>query len=564
MRVAPNRQLELVSKPAHLIFDEDGDSSHGEVFTRSWVVEMILDLVDYRAEIDLGERRIVEPSCGSGSFLVPIVERLSASCRRFGRDIAETQQAIRAYDIQLRNVVASQRKVIDYLVNDGVAAGIATQLAETWILHDDFLLGSHDQLSADYVVGNPPYVRLEDVDQHRRNAYVQACPTMGGRADLYVGFFEIGLSLLSDSGVLGFICADRWMRNSYGRKLREFVSSNFALETVVSMHEADAFESLVSAYPAVTVLRRAKQGSVVLAEANAAFDEVQALDLTQWHLNKKSRSRKTAAFSAGRVSRWFEGGASWPDGGPAELRLLADLENQLRPIQEEGIIAGIGVATGADGVFVTTDESIVEPERLLPMSMVQDVKSGEFVWSGHFLVDPWEQEGSLVDLSRYPRLEEYFASHLQQIRNRGVARKQPHNWYRTIDRVHHALIPKPKLLLPDMKMNMEPVLESGGFYPHHNLYYLVSDTWDIGVLGGVMISKFAEFFVRRYSVRMRGGTLRFQAQYLNRIRVPNRHSLSKSTQRDLARCFDERDRGSATELLAEVVGLSPSQRKLLL
>jgi hypothetical protein len=52
---------------------------HGEVITRRWVVEMILDLVDYSPARDLSALRIVEPSAGTGAFLSAILERLIVS-----------------------------------------------------------------------------------------------------------------------------------------------------------------------------------------------------------------------------------------------------------------------------------------------------------------------------------------------------------------------------------------------------------------------------------------------------------------------------------------------------
>lgn len=54
----------------------------GEVFTRRWVVETILDLVGYTSDRNLAELRLVEPSIGSGAFFVPIVERLLALAQR--------------------------------------------------------------------------------------------------------------------------------------------------------------------------------------------------------------------------------------------------------------------------------------------------------------------------------------------------------------------------------------------------------------------------------------------------------------------------------------------------
>ena len=65
------------------------------------------------------------------------------------------------------------------------------------------------------------------------DAYRRICPTMRGRADIYVGFFERGLDLLKPGGALSFICADRWMRNQYGADLRELIASAYSVETVV-------------------------------------------------------------------------------------------------------------------------------------------------------------------------------------------------------------------------------------------------------------------------------------------------------------------------------------------
>jgi len=50
--------------------------NHGEIFTRRWVVDTILDLVGYTSEANLATNVIVEPSCGSGAFLGPVSERL--------------------------------------------------------------------------------------------------------------------------------------------------------------------------------------------------------------------------------------------------------------------------------------------------------------------------------------------------------------------------------------------------------------------------------------------------------------------------------------------------------
>ncbi|MDT9699538.1 TaqI-like C-terminal specificity domain-containing protein [Streptomyces sp. P17] len=217
---------------------------------------------------------------------------------------------------------------------------------------------------------------------------------------------------------------------------------------------------------------------------------------------------------------------------------------------------GIGIATGADKVFLTKDGSLVENDRLLPMAMVRDTTSGSLHWSGTYLVNPWTAEGDLVDLSAYPRLAAYFEEHSAALRKRYVAVKQPERWYKTIDKVDHRLTRRPKLLFPDMKLTIHPVLDQGELYPHHNLYFIVSDVWDMRVLGGLLLSKVAEAFVEAYAVKMRGETLRFQAQYLRKIRVPDPGALSKSDRNALAEAFDKRDVAAAAEAALRVYGLA--------
>jgi hypothetical protein len=112
-------------------------------------------------------------------------------------------------------------------------------------------------------------------------------------------------------------------------------------------------------------------------------------------------------------------------------------------------------------------------------------------------------------------------AHEGSIRKRHVAQKNQESWFRTIDRVYPELVPVPKLLVPDIAGSNEVVFEQGLFHPHHNLYFITSSAWDLEVLGGLLSSKVALFFIWSYAVKMRGGYLRFQAQYLRRIRLPS-------------------------------------------
>lgn len=181
--------------------------------------------------------------------------------------------------------------------------------------------------------------------------------------------------------------------------------------------------------------------------------------------------------------------------------------------------------------------------------------TGEPQWSGRFLVNPWNGSG-LVDLDRYPRLAEHLEVNGDRLRGRHIARVRPQQWYRTIDRVHSDLQGRPKLLLPDIKAASHPVLDDGRFYPHHNLYFVVSDQWDLEVLGGLLLSDVANLFVGAYCVKMRGGCYRFQAQYVRRIRVPDPATITRSDRCALATAFRARDVAAATAAACRVYGIA--------
>jgi adenine-specific DNA-methyltransferase len=350
------------------------------------------------------------------------------------------------------------------------------------------------------------------------------------------------------------------MRNQYGRGLRNLVSAFYSVDVVLSMHDVDAFDEKVSAYPAITVISKRKQGWAIVADTNNSFTESAAADFVNWAGGRAERVN-SSSYHAVRLPKWFPSDDSWPAASPARLAVIEQLASRFPLLEDSqtGTRVGIGIATGSDQAFIVTDVDTcdVEPDRLLPLAMVKDTTSGVLRWNGSRLVNPWTSTGELVDLAAYPGLSKHFAKHGDVLRKRYVAVKQPNRWYKTIDKVDHRLVGRPKLLLPDMKSTIHPVLdEGGGLYPHHNLYYVISDVWDLRVLGGLLLSKVAEAFISAYAVKMRGGTLRFQAQYLRKIRVPDPMMITQVDREALADAFDRRDVHAATVAALRAYGLS--------
>lgn len=516
------------------------ETNLGAVFTKPWVVDLVLDLAGYTADHDLTAGTAIEPSVGHGGFLVPMVSRLVESARRHGASIADTTHAIAGFDVDPSAVTAARTAVSATLTSAGVKGPTARRLARVWVRQADFLLETGDQAPAAWVLGNPPYVRVEEVDRDLMARYRSAWPAMSGRADLYVGFLQAGLSLLAPEGRLGVICADRWMRNQYGAALRAQIEDAFAMDACVIMHRTDAFEDKVAAYPAVTVIRRGAQGPALVCDAAETFDQ----DAGRRLLTLQDRGPGPVAsdpdFDLSWTSGWFSGNGSWPNAHPAWLGALTELESRLPLLEDTGARVSVGVATGADDIYVTTAAARTEPDRLLKAVSAKETATGRIEWRGRYLVNPWGDDG-LLPLDERPGMAAYLRRHAVRLKGRHVATKNPDAWWRTIDRVEAATAGRPKLLVPDLKDRIFPVYDAGEYYPGHSLYYITSDTWDLEVLGGLLMSDLATMFVEAYSVRMANGYLRVSAQYLRRVRVPNPQDIPAVLAEGLRAAFRARD-----------------------
>jgi hypothetical protein len=247
-----------------------------------------------------------------------------------------------------------------------------------------------------------------------------------------------------------------------------------------------------------------------------------------------------------------------------QMTLIRRLEGGFPLLEETGCKVGIGVATGADKAFIGDFDSLdVEPDRKLRLVTTKDIMSGEVDWRGQGVINPFAEQRGLVDLEEYPRLRRYLEARREMIAGRHCAQKTPTNWYRTIDRITPSVAARPKLLIPDIKGEAHIVFENGELYPHHNLYYVTSESWDLRALQAVLLSAITRLFVTTYSTKMRGGFMRFQAQYLRRIRIPRWEDVSEPLRRDLAEAAIKRDVKACNEAAFKLYGLSLQERSAL-
>lgn len=540
-----------------------GIEARGAIFTRREVVDFILDLTGYTPERPLHKFRLLEPSFGDGHFLVPAIDRLLRAWKKAGGEdrtpVSALGESVRAVELHTATFEKTRDRIAALLADNGISGPAAHRLLNQWLVQGDFLLAPLPGVF-DFVIGNPPYVRQEMIPDALIAEYRARYSTVYDRADLYIPFIERSLTGLAEHGQLGFICADRWMKNRYGGPLRQLVADNFHLKIYVDMVNTDAFHDDVIAYPAITIIERAKPGSTRIAhrpDINAvAFSELSAQLLS---------SSSPQNGGAVRVLEAVVGGSEpWILESSDQLALMRRLEATFPLIEEAGCKVGIGVATGADKVFIAPFDALdVEPDRKLRLVTTKDILNGVVEWRGLGVLNPFRDDGGLVDLEQFPRLKKYLDRHKEQIIGRHVAKKAPANWYRTIDRIYPSLARTPKLVIPDIKGEAQVVYEKGRLYPHHNLYFITSEQWDLKALQAVLLSGIARLFVSIYSTKMRGGYFRFQAQYLRRIRVPRWDDVPGTIRSELVGAAERHDIAACNRAVFALYGLNTEEKAAL-
>lgn len=535
----------------------------GSVYTKPEVCRFMLDLIGYKDEADLVGRSILEPSVGGGAFLFEIVTRLLASFRGVHGDPTKNANCllscIRAVEIHTPTFKSTGEQLARFLVDEGFSKADALRLRSEWLINADFLLWA-EAASFDFAVGNPPYIRQENIEEALLLEYRERFSTIYDRADIYIPFFEKVLKGLAPQGVMSFICTDRWVRNRYGGPLRKLITSQYHLEFYIDLFDTEPFNQQVATYPSIVVVRSSAPDQTTICER-------ESVDLSQLpQLARRLRNgpdceeEPRIAFKASLTSS----DEPWPIESQEMHRVLRRLERDFQPIESVGCKVGIGVATGADSVFIRESHELpIEESRKLPLVKTTDIKEGTVNWQGLVLANPFDEQGSLVDLEEFPKLKKYFEEHEARLRRRACAKRRTNGWYKTIDKIHYSLRFTPKLLIPDIKGRSHVVFEEGKFYPHHNLYFITSTSWNLWALKAVLTSPLGEFFVASYSTKMRGGYIRYQAQFLRKICLPQWSAVPPSEKRLLISAGKSGDQARIWPLVSRLFDLNDEESQVI-
>jgi len=268
----------------------------GEYYTLDEVVEYILDKVGYTAKKDLRQLKILDPGCGSGTFLLNAMNRLKSSAARIGLDAKDLVQMVTGapnsprdfgfifgFDIVPFAIYLTETNMLFQLIEE---IRLAREKDPTFVLDrfqiyrtntleppdetrvkdpEDEEIYESKHFRYDFIVGNPPWVRthrLREEDRRRINDYLKtlfpailgSTELTTGQLDLYIAFTAHAISRLKEGGHFGFIIPGKFLTSQNGEWLRKLILDTCAIEEIVDLTRVRLFEQDV--YPIVLILRR--------------------------------------------------------------------------------------------------------------------------------------------------------------------------------------------------------------------------------------------------------------------------------------------------------------------
>ena len=226
----------------------------GQVFTPSDIVIDMLDKVRYYGKKILTQT-IIDNSCGNGNFLIMILERFCKTFLKYDNNQKKLQQKVEKliFGIELDPLLWKQC----WLRLDETGAKYGLKNVKWQVYQKDALKGRKFDGRMDYVVGNPPYVRIHNLtDRTRLKKQFRFCRK--GACDLFLAFYEIGLKMLKPTGRLCYISPNSYLKSVAGEALRTHLIKNRLIVSLTDLGWQRVFPRY-NLYPTIIVVKKKKQ-----------------------------------------------------------------------------------------------------------------------------------------------------------------------------------------------------------------------------------------------------------------------------------------------------------------
>ena len=368
----------------------------------------------------------------------------------------------------------------------------------------------------DAVIGNPPYVRMEefkDIKQYLRARY----ECHDERTDLYVYFVEKEHTLLRKRGVFGMIVSNKFIRAKYGQPLRRFLEANATIKTVVDLAGLPVFRG--ATVRTIVLITENEQGNgrrrVTYSPPPIADDFV----LIAAESRTLADVTAPLAYSVPMIDLREAG---WQLIRPEYARLMESLNKERVVLRDfmDGRIC-MGIKSGLTAAFVIDRQRRSEilsrnseaDAIIRPFLQGRQVRRYEIEPTDDYLI--YTHHG--IDMKPYPAVLDHLRPFRRKLENRATRQA----WYE-LQQPQYAYVDfleQPKIVFPDIATGCRFALDEEGHFGANTVYFLPTANRE---LLGLLNSRLAFFFFQQTCAALEGPAesyLRFFGQYLERFPV---------------------------------------------
>ena len=494
--------------------------------------ETLAKLYEYR-EYLLG-LKILDPACGSGAFLNQALEFLI-------REHKNVDDYRRAYENEMLSLYDIETNILEHnlygvdINEDAVEIArlslwlrtaqkgrMLTNLSDKIVCANSLLDMPFAENSFDVVIGNPPYVRQEMIDNLTKEKYISLYKNVAtSTADLYVYFYELSIKLLRENGLLGFITPNKWMERKYGLNLRKYLKS-FNIHQLINFGELNIFDD-ASTEPAIIIL-----------ENKASNDDISYIMIKSME-EAQSSDYKTQLYKKDELSDDI-----WRFTNPFTTSILNKFKNADTTLKEYTNNGGFrGILTGLNKAFIINEtiykeiisKDINSKKILKKMVEGDDFKKWELNHSGRYMV----ATGYDLDIrEQYPAVFEYLEQYKDELTKRQDKGKNYWN-LRACD--YYDKLEQPKLIYYHTALNHKFYYDEDGYYISANCYFIANaNKYLQSVLNSKLFNYVKKYLFPAFGDAEKGGRIRLDANKMNTLPIKN---ISPTEQQPFIELVDE-------------------------
>jgi len=369
----------------------------------------------------------------------------------------------------------------------------------------------------DVIIGNPPYIRVQELEYTFIDYCKKNYETAWKRIDISILFIEKANVLLNITGLIGFITSNQFLATEYGRKCRGFLLSKCNIEKIVDYGDLPVFQGALT-YVSVFILRKGKTTSFDYYRINRAIKIIQ-----------NAPKIKIDAASLGEDV--------WVLQDESTRKLLKKL-NKLKKLSSVAKSC-YGIITGSDQVFIFTEKEIkdhdLEPGIFLPLIRAQDCERNAYLNTDKYVLYPYvEFEGDTVLLSEkelsstYPKTYQYLKINKKLLSARKDSRNlftEKNCWYSLVRHGQYKNFKQKKIVTPgEVKRNKFCIDVSGAGFSGARVFGIIlsdSSRIDIETLMVVLNSRLVEFWLHMFAPLKQGGYYSYSSSFLDSIPLPD-------------------------------------------